>query len=173
VTISRSGGDVVSVRLRIGQRLSDMTNDLGEVPPKEAGAYLTSLAHHIGGRSGSDALVAAMIADDYDIWPDFRRLVLDADAPMQSREQALFWSGQSETPIANFIALYSDLSSPHLREQYTFALTQRRGDDRAVDKLIDIAKNDRDMGVRKQAMFWLGQSHSAKATQFFRDVLTP
>jgi hypothetical protein len=173
VTISRASGDVVGVRLRIGVRPLGATTDLGEVPPKEAAAYLTSLAHHIGGRSGNEALVAAVIADDYDVWPDFRRLVLDTEAPMQSREQALFWIGQSETPITSFVALYYDLSSPHLREQYTFALTQRRGDDQAVDKLIDIAKNDRDLGVRKQAMFWLGQSRSPKATQFFRDVLTP
>jgi len=172
VTISRASGDAVSVRLRIGVRLSDATADLGEVPSREAAAYLTSLAHHIGGRSGNDALVAAAIADDYDVWPDFRRLVLDADAPMQSREQAVFWIGQSETPISNLIALYDDLSSPHLREQFAFALSQRRGDDQAVDKLIDIAKHDRDAGVRKQAMFWLGQTHSPKATQFFRDVLT-
>ncbi len=173
VTISRANGDVVSIRLRIGVRPGDVTADLGEVPSREAAAYLTSLAHHIGGRSGDDAVVAAVVADDYDVWPDFRRLVLDGDAPMQAREQALFWIGQSETPIASFVALYSELSSPHLREQYTFALTQRRGDDQAVDKLIDIAKHDRDAEVRKQAMFWLGQSHSEKATKFFREVLTP
>src|SRR5262249_7829266 len=152
-------------------RSTEATTDLGEVSSREAATYLTSIAHHIGGRSGSDALVAAVIADDYDVWPDFRRLALDADAPMQSREQALFWIGQSDTPIASFLSLYSDLSSPHLREQYTFALSQRHGDDRALDKLIDIAKNDRDADVRKQAMFWLGQSHTEKATQFFRDVL--
>lgn len=173
VTISRASGDVVSVRLRIAERPSDITADLGEVPSREAATYLTSLAHHIGGRSGNDALVAAMIADDYDVWPDFGRLVLDADAPMQSREQALFWIGQSDTPLTSLAALYADLSSPHLREQYAFALSQRRGDDQAVDELIDVAKHDRDAGVRRQAMFWLGQTHSAKATQFFRDVLTP
>jgi hypothetical protein len=173
VTLSRTGGDVVSVRLRIGMRPTDVTTDLGDVPPREAATYLASLAHHVGGRSGNDALMAAVIAEDYDVWPDFRGLVLDADAPMQSREQALFWIGQSDTPTANVVALYGDLTPQRLREHYTFVLSQRRDDDRAIDKLIDVARHDRDTDVRKQAMFWLGQSHSAKATKFFRDVLTP
>jgi hypothetical protein len=173
VTLARSGSDVVSVRTRIGVRPSGVTTDLGEVSPTEAGAYLATLAHRIGGRSGSEALTAAAIADGFDVWPDFRRLVLDADAPTQSREQALFWIGQSDTPTANLLAIYSDLTPLSLREHYTFVLSQRRDDDQAVDKLIDVARHDRDPGVRKQAMFWLGQSHSAKATKFFRDVLSP
>jgi hypothetical protein len=37
--------------------------------------------------------------------------------------------------------------------------------------LIDIARHDSDFGVRKQAMFWLGQSHEPRALQFFKDIL--
>lgn len=173
VTLSRAGNDVVSVRTRIGVRPASGTTDLGAVSPAEAGAYLASLARHVGGRSGSDALTAATLADGFDVWPDFRRLVLDADAPMQSREQALFWIGQSDAPTPNLVALYSELTPLSLREHYTFVLSQRRDDDQALDKLIDVARHDRDADVRKQAMFWLGQSHSPKATKFFRDVLIP
>jgi hypothetical protein len=41
----------------------------------------------------------------------------------------------------------------------------------ALDKLIDVAQHDTDRDIRKQAMFWLGQSHEPKAIKFFQDVL--
>jgi hypothetical protein len=175
VTLGRDGKEVVSVRARIAVRPVDAagTTDLGEVSAADAARYLTTLAHHLAGRNADEALTAAAIADGYDVWPDFRRLVLDADVPMHSREQALFWIGQSDTPTANVVSLYTELAPLALREHYTFVLSQRHDDDEAVDKLIDVARHDRDGGVRKQAMFWLGQSRSPKATKFFRDVLTP
>jgi hypothetical protein len=40
-----------------------------------------------------------------------------------------------------------------------------------VPKLIDIARNNRNPEVRKQAIFWLGQSNDPRATQFFEDIL--
>jgi hypothetical protein len=175
VTLARDGNDVVSVRMRIAVRPSDRaaTVVLGDVPAVEAAHYLATLAHRLGGRSAGDALTAAAIADGYDVWPDFRRLVLDIDAPMPSREQALFWIGESETPTANLVSLYGALAPVALREHYTFVLSQRRDDEAALDQLIDVARHDRDGAVRKQAMFWLGQSRSPKATNFFREVLTP
>jgi hypothetical protein len=175
VTIGRDGNDVVSIRLRIGLRGSDQSvaTDLGDVPSADAAQYLARLAHHMSGRNAEAALTAAVIADGYDVWPDFRQIVLDADAPNTAREQALFWIGQSDTPTSNVVSLYPELSSASLREHYTFTLSQRRDDDEAIDKLIDVAKHDRDADVRKQAMFWLGQSRNAKATRFFREVLTP
>jgi hypothetical protein len=37
--------------------------------------------------------------------------------------------------------------------------------------LIGVAKNHKSYEVRKQAMFWLGQSHDPRALAFFEDVL--
>jgi HEAT repeat protein len=50
-------------------------------------------------------------------------------------------------------------------------VSQRR-DDVAVDKLIDIAQHDADLEVRKQAMYWLGQTQNPKALKFLRDLIT-
>jgi hypothetical protein len=41
-----------------------------------------------------------------------------------------------------------------------------------VPKLIALARTHRDPGVRKQAMFWLGQSGDPRAVAFFEEVLT-
>jgi len=173
VTLTREANEVSIVRVRVGTRPSaPATLDLGEVPSTDAAHYLATLARHAFGRNADEALTGAAMADGYDVWPDFKQIVLDADLPVRTREQALFWIGQSDTPTANLISLYAELTPIELREHYTFVLSQRR-DDESVDKLIDVARHDRDGSVRKQAIFWLGQSRNPKATKFFRDVLAP
>ena len=51
-----------------------------------------------------------------------------------------------------------------------FSLSQLPKDE-GVPKLIAVARTHRDPEVRKQAMFWLGQSGDERAVQFFEDVL--
>ena len=38
--------------------------------------------------------------------------------------------------------------------------------------LIQVAKTNTNAVVRKQAMFWLGQSHDPRALAFFEEVLS-
>jgi hypothetical protein len=171
VAIGRADGEVVSVRSRVGGSESGGAElDLGEVPAPEAARYLIGLARTLGGRSAGQAVSAAAFADAPDIWPDFARLIRDRDAGVEPRKDALFWLGQSDAPTAELVQLYDALDSEPLREQYTFVMSQRH-DDAALDKLIDIARHDRDLDIRKRAMFWLGQSHDPKAIKFFHDVL--
>jgi hypothetical protein len=40
-----------------------------------------------------------------------------------------------------------------------------------IDKLFDIAKNDRDPELRKKAIFWLGQSRDARVQKFLLDLI--
>jgi PBS lyase HEAT-like repeat-containing protein len=44
--------------------------------------------------------------------------------------------------------------------------------DEGVPKLIEVAQNNRNPVVRKQAMFWLGQSNDPRALAFFEKVLS-
>jgi hypothetical protein len=41
----------------------------------------------------------------------------------------------------------------------------------AVPLLIQLARANRNNDVRRQAMFWLGQSHDARAVAFFEEIL--
>jgi len=52
-----------------------------------------------------------------------------------------------------------------------FALSQMPKED-GVPKLIQVAETNRNPEVRKQAMFWLGQSNDPRALEFFEKVLT-
>jgi HEAT repeat protein len=51
-----------------------------------------------------------------------------------------------------------------------FALSQLPKEE-GVPKLIQVAKTNRNPEVRKQAMFWLGQSGDSRALTFFQEVL--
>jgi len=45
-------------------------------------------------------------------------------------------------------------------------------EDEGVPKLIEIAQTNKNPEVRKQAMFWLGQSHDPRALAFFEKILS-
>jgi hypothetical protein len=51
-----------------------------------------------------------------------------------------------------------------------FVYSQRR-EPAAVDKLMDIAKSDADIEMRKQALFWLGQKNDPRVKQFILDLI--
>ncbi len=172
VAVGRSEGRTVSVRKHVGGRWSSSSDvtDLGVVDATEAARYLLSVAPSIGGRNANEAISAAAIADATTIAPELTRLVQNGDAPIDTRKDALFWLGESEIGVAEFARLY-DRSQPFaLREQWTFVLSQRH-EDPALDKLIEIARGDPDVEIRKRAMFWLGQSRDAKAIQFLHDLI--
>ena len=57
-----------------------------------------------------------------------------------------------------------------VKKRAVFALSQLPKDE-GVPKLIEIAKNQRNPEVRKQAFFWLGQSKDPRALAFFEQVL--
>ena len=57
-----------------------------------------------------------------------------------------------------------------VKKKAVFALSQLPKDE-GVPKLMEVARNNRNPEVRKQAMFWLGQSKDPRAVKFFEDVL--
>jgi HEAT repeat protein len=98
-------------------------------------------------------------------------VVTDARQSEHTRQQAMFWLGQGHGPTTDLVRLYDKLDDPSLRNHYTFVLSQRH-DGEALDKLIDVAQHDRDKSVRRQALFWLGQSKDPRALAFIRDLVT-
>jgi hypothetical protein len=173
VSVGRADGATISVRVFVGGawRASALETDLGAVSPTEAARYLIRVAHVIGGRSGSDAVSAAALGDAPDVGPDLVTLVHDSNAPLDARKQALYWAGQTTMPTRDIVQLYDGLGPFSLREHFTFVISQRR-DDTAVDKLIDVARRDADLEIRKRAMYWLGQTQDPRAVKFLRDLVT-
>jgi HEAT repeat protein len=91
--------------------------------------------------------------------------------PVELRKKALFWAGQSGVGIDAIIPLYSRINDEEMKEQVIFVLSQRGKTPAAVDKLMDIARNDKNPELRKKAIFWLGQSRDPRVQQFLIDMI--
>lgn len=99
-------------------------------------------------------------------------LAADARQSLAARKQALFWAGQQrDRPIGELLGVDARLTGTELRRQYAFVLSQR-DEDAAVDRLIAMAHTDADAAVRRQAIFWLGQSKSPRARTYLESVVT-
>jgi HEAT repeats len=88
------------------------------------------------------------------------------------RGTALFWVAQrAGDRAAGTITQALDDPETEVRKKAVFALSQLPQNE-GVPKLIELARTHRDPGVRRQAMFWLGQSRDPRALAFFEQVLS-
>lgn len=97
----------------------------------------------------------------------------DARQSSDVRKNALFWASQSGgASVADLGAIYdSSKNDRELRGQVIFALSQRRNDTAAVDKLLAIARTEEDRELRRNALFWLGQSRDPRAAAALEEII--
>lgn len=99
-------------------------------------------------------------------------IALNPKENMELRKEALFMAGQSGgVAISEISKLYDRMGDIEMRERIIFVLSQRQRDPAAMDKLFDIAKNEKDSELRKKAIFWLGQSRDPRVQQFLMDLI--
>ena len=98
-------------------------------------------------------------------------LARDKSLSIEARKNALFWAGQSGADLSQLVNLYDEMKGQtDIQNQLIFVFSQRR-DRNAIDKLMDIASSDPDRDLRKQAIFWLGQSHDPRVQKFLLDLI--
>lgn len=177
LVLEKRDGEIVSLRFTVGGRwrpAGPNVTDIGSVPAKDAADYLLSLAAKLPGRAGREAIFPATIADSAVVWPTLIRIAKDENRPRETRNQAVFWLGQAagDAATAGLDSLSNDASvDREVQKQVVFALSQRPKDE-GVPILIRVAKTHRDPEVRRDAMFWLGQSNDPRAIALFEEVLT-
>jgi HEAT repeat protein len=98
-------------------------------------------------------------------------IALNPKEDIELRKKALFWAGQSGVAIPELSKVYDRMGDSEMKEQVIFVLSQRQSDRTAMDKLFDIAKNEKDSELRKKAIFWLGQSRDPRVQQFLLDLI--
>lgn len=139
----------------------------------ENGPFLRSLYGRLDDTQLKDKVIQGIAQSDDDA--DQRWLVdrvVDANESIELRKQALFWRGQKHSaPLGDLLSLYPRLDSRELREHYVFVLSQRQ-ESAAVDRLIDLARNDADREIRAKATFWLGQSRDPRAAKFIEERIS-
>lgn len=98
-------------------------------------------------------------------------IALNPKEDIELRKKALFWAGQSGIAIPQLVQLYDRMNDTEMKEQIIFVLSQRQSEPAAIDKMFDIAKNEKDSDLRKKAIFWLGQSRDPRVQQFLLDLI--
>jgi len=118
------------------------------------------------------AVFALTQSKEPEAMPAIARIAHD-DKSTRVRSQALFWLAQSAGRQISEAAIRQAIDTDpetQVKKKAVFALTQMKNGD-GVPLLIEIARNNRNAVVRKEAMFWLGQSKDQRATAFFEDLL--
>jgi thioredoxin-like negative regulator of GroEL len=91
---------------------------------------------------------------------------------MEIRKSALFWASQSgAADVAKIAQIYDRADDQEFREQVIFVLSNKGRNTAAIDKLIDIAKNEKNRELRSKAVFWLGQSRDPRAIKVLQDII--
>jgi len=176
VSLTVHGGTVTSLRAYVGGqwRSSTGATDLGTVSTRDATRYLLDLATHATGRAGHEAIFAATLADSVTIWPDLLKIARNATIQSETRKQAVFWLGQAagDAVTKDLSDLVDDTSlDVEVKKSAVFALSQLPHDD-GVPALIAVVRNNHSGEVRKNALFWLGQSGDPRALALFEEILT-
>ena len=176
VAIDVRNGSIRDVDTYVGGRWRqrDDATDLGMVAAPEAARYLLSLASTLSGEAAEDAIAPAAFADSIEVWPDLLDLAKNATRPRDVRRQAVFWVGQAAGEVVagdlEDLAV-DDAIDRDVRESAVFALSQLDNES-GVPALIRIVREHSDSHIRRQAVFWLGQSDDPRAVELFEELLT-
>lgn len=95
------------------------------------------------------------------------------DKSHKVRKNAIFWLGQkaSEESIRFLKSIVEESEeTDDVKKSAVFAISQLPKE-RSVPLLIDIARTNKNPTVRKNAMFWLGQTGHEDALKFFEEIL--
>ena len=184
VRMELAGGQVRDVRTFVGPlrtRVDDVpAADLGEVSAREAAAYFTQLAATAEGRPSEKAVLAAVLADSASVWRGLLAVARDERTRSRAtRSGASFWlsrfagaklAGHGEDLSAAESDDEADEDRNDPRASAVFALSQLRNRE-GIPPLIQVARTNRDAGLRRKALFWLGQTGDPRALDLFEEIL--
>jgi hypothetical protein len=172
--VERNGGRITDVQPRVGGGPRTGGTDLGTVSPDDAVQFLLSADVLRNTRErAADQMIFSSILADAESWPGLLTVARLQDLNAAPRKAAVFWLAQAagERATEGLVSIVGDDSDElEVRKQAVFALSQIRSDE-TIDALIDIARSNREPEIRKNAMFWLGQSGSPRAIAFFEEIL--
>ena len=96
---------------------------------------------------------------------------LDTAYSADVRGHALWTAGQAGVAGADLAAVYDRVTDSEVKEKLIWVMSESR-DRVATDKLVEIARNDRDIEMKKKALFWLGQKNDPRIRQLLTEILT-
>jgi len=113
-------------------------------------------------------LIGRLGGDTNDQW--LLGLMRNNDEPLEVRTAALERVAGRNMPIAEAVRLYGSVADRQMRERLISVYRQRK-EPEATDKLIDIAKNDTDYNLRRQAINALTQKNDPRAMKLLLEII--
>ncbi|UCF18332.1 MAG: HEAT repeat domain-containing protein [Gemmatimonadota bacterium] len=98
-------------------------------------------------------------------------IAMDESEPLQLRSRAMFMAARAGIASADLAARYDQLVEAELKEQVILSLSRRLDDTVALDKVLDIARNEKDVELRKKAIFWLSRSDDPRVAQLLVEII--
>jgi HEAT repeat protein len=146
---------------------------LGQRPSSENSAFLRELYGKTRNSEVKEKIIFSLAQSKSTANADFLlEQATNSSNSIEVRKQALFWAGQSgAVDVARLGAMYDRTTDREFREQVIFVLSQKGKNAAAIDKLIDIAKTEKDRDLRQKAIFWLGQSNDARALKALQEII--
>lgn len=143
---------------------------LTDVKADESVTWLSSLVTADDRRHADQALAAIAMHETPKATAALEGFASSAN-PLWLREKGAFWLGAGRGH-EGFLALekMKGDADPEFRKKLSFDLFVSR-DPAAVEDLIGMAKSDKDVGVREQAIFWVGQKAGHKAVAMLKDTV--
>jgi HEAT repeat protein len=94
------------------------------------------------------------------------------DPDVEVRSQAVFWLSQvhSEEAVIALDSILLESNDREIQEKAIFALSQHNSERAAAALRSYARRDDVPEDLRDNAIFWIGQSHSAESQQFLRDL---
>lgn len=173
---SRSQASVVTSRLLDPEDIYEFKTVpvywLGSADAEASARYLESEFER-GGDKLRKSLVFVVSLHDTPRAADFlRKTALGTNCSLVVRKEAVFWAGESGggRGLEILKEVLAKTREGELKKQAIFALTLTDRHE-AISELIRIAKTEPDRGLRKEAIFWLGQKASQEAVGTLNEVV--
>jgi hypothetical protein len=180
-----AGGRVEELRGYVGPGPSvregeAAVTDLGTVPAPEAARWLMDVARTAEGRVAQHAIMPAVLADSAVVWRDLLAIARDdSGRSRQTRREAAHWlstfaSAAIDGRPNDIVSGRDDRDESdevEAKKAAVFALSQLR-DNAGVPQLVQVARTNREPAVRRQALFWLGQSGDKRGLDVMEEVLS-
>ena len=190
-TVKLEGSDRMIVMFRVAEKRIDRIRVFSEECQLDAGGRPVRWFETVKA-ADSIALLESLIAGDADRRDRIRggalaalslhaepaatdtliRLARNGTTP-GLRGDALFWLAQraGQKAAASITERIEQDPDTEVKRRAVFALSQLPKDE-GVPLLINVARTNTNPAVRKQAMFWLGQSKDPRAIEFFAEILS-
>jgi HEAT repeat protein len=180
VVIDRADGVITNIETVAGPlQPAEGATDLGTVQPRDAAAYLMSIAATNEGRAARDAMLPAAIADGVDVSPQLVAIARDQNRPLDTRRGALSWlarddDGAPDARVARasdvLLHIAQDENEAQPLRRHALDMLARVGRGAGVPALIRLAGNGSSW-VADESIRALAQSGDPRAREFLRRTL--